>query len=369
MTASDRRWLSAIYTLGALSAVIFALLKSSAFMRSLRDDAHVFGDLYDFARIEQFRTPLPAWVPPVAELRAADAASADLIAVGDSFLRTAHGAEAIVDQIARELGCRVYSVPLAGDPAHVLRGSAVPDRRRVLLLESAEHQVLPRFAKKWQRHVPRTGGQAPWLAIGLDLRRRWFIASERNCQYFVRNWPLTRTLYDAWSELRFAWLREISNKTPAYSVAPEPMLFYEQELCGPTASAIRGFYQPRSDSDIAAVVENLVALAKELREEHQVELVFMPVPSKYSVYYERVDADATYDDFLPRLCQELKRRGVATIDLYREFRRETEAVYWPSDTHWNPRGAAIACARFVDEVHARGWLLRSQPAPPARAGL
>ena len=174
MTASDRRWLSAIYVLGALSALIFALLKSSAFMATLRDDAHVFGDLYDFARIEQFRAPLPAWVPPVAELRAADVASADLIAVGDSFLRTAHGAEAIVDQIARELACRVYSVPLSGDPARVLRGSAAPERRRVLLLESAEHRAVR--CEEWERQ-PRAASNSSWLAVGHDLRRRWFIAA------------------------------------------------------------------------------------------------------------------------------------------------------------------------------------------------
>ena len=134
----------------------------------------------------------------------------------------------------------------------------------------------------------------------------------------------------------FRWFGIISNATPVYSLN-HPFLFYVEETTGQET----GYYFPHSDSVIVAIAENLEMMNDALQRHYNAQLVFMPIPNKYTIYHTLVNSD-TYDDFLPRLCGEAERRGVRTIQLFQRFKDSKDILYFPTDSHWNERGMMIA---------------------------
>ena len=75
----------------------------------------------------------------------------------------------------------------------------------------------------------------------------------------------------------------------------------------------------------------------------------MPVPNKYSIY-DRFYGDQKYSDFLPRLQNGLKSRGVKYIDLYHSFTTSQDTLYFGTDTHWNNKGVDIALDLLIKEM-------------------
>lgn len=106
-----------------------------------------------------------------------------------------------------------------------------------------------------------------------------------------------------------------------------------------------------------------------------VELVFVPVPAKATIYADHLpDARAT-DEFARldrahrRFLDELRRRDVTVLDLtdaFIEHRRATadaedERLYCRQDTHFSPRGAELAAERIAAFIAEQGWLDDSAP--------
>lgn len=80
-------------------------------------------------------------------------------------------------------------------------------------------------------------------------------------------------------------------------------------------------------------------------------------PNKNTLYpdhmpYYYVSSD---ERNLPRLQEALERYGVASADLQAAFQNQSETLYYLRDSHWNTKGALLAC----DEITA---LLDRQPA-------
>ena len=77
-----------------------------------------------------------------------------------------------------------------------------------------------------------------------------------------------------------------------------------------------------------------------------VTLILAPVPSKGTVYPDKLFAGATKDSIAAGtpFLEELKTTGATVIDLETLFRmeREKEEVFCATDSHWSPAGAAIA---------------------------
>lgn len=96
-----------------------------------------------------------------------------------------------------------------------------------------------------------------------------------------------------------------------------------------------------------------------------IELLFMPVPAKASVYPDKLDA--SLDPAGPRLdaaCAAfydlLRVQGVQVVDLQPLFaahRDEPEGpVYCKTDSHWSPRACTLAAAHIAGLLKDRPWL-------------
>ncbi|MBE9552286.1 MAG: hypothetical protein IMF05_02370 [Proteobacteria bacterium] len=80
--------------------------------------------------------------------------------------------------------------------------------------------------------------------------------------------------------------------------------------------------------------------------------VFLPVPAKQTLYAEDVD-DYTRN-FIPTLVARLRAEGVEAVDLATPFQaHKDEGLFFPYDTHWNAKGAALAAKVMAEQLFGK----------------
>jgi alginate O-acetyltransferase complex protein AlgJ len=108
---------------------------------------------------------------------------------------------------------------------------------------------------------------------------------------------------------------------------------------------------------------------KELLARQGVDFLFVPVPDKAEVYADKVAGKAGGDlvgkvvnPWGRKLLADLSRAGVETIDLLRPYlddrKREpgaAEPLYQRQDTHWTPRGMALAADAIAARIKRYPW--------------
>ncbi len=125
--------------------------------------------------------------------------------------------------------------------------------------------------------------------------------------------------------------------------------------------------EPTGQTRRDAVAKAIVRFRDQLQE-RGLKLLVVPVPNKASVYPEQVtsrysgkpDAFSSPTEGLLRI---LDKHGVETVDLFAAFRdaRKTTSVqdesplYLARDTHWTPKGAAIAAEAVAKRLRELGW--------------
>ena len=119
--------------------------------------------------------------------------------------------------------------------------------------------------------------------------------------------------------------------------------------------------------------------------ERGIRLLVVPAPNKETVYPERLTRRAeglsgAVNGNTREILARLARAGVETVDLaalYAGARRaqgDDPSWYLPQDTHWSPRGVALAARAVADRLTALGWTAPGgveyavEPAPTPRAG-
>ena len=163
---------------------------------------------------------------------------------------------------------------------------------------------------------------------------------------------------------RWLALRELGEKA---LVGRDGWTFYTPEisyLAGPY------FRDLRPDPALGDPVLAVVDLRRQLRA-RGVELLVIPVPSKPSIYPDRLSAWLAPG--LPlaantqRLERELAGRGVKVLGLHQAFLEERQthparSLYMKTDTHWTGEGALLAAERIAAWVRSQSWYRR--PAVP-----
>jgi hypothetical protein len=120
-----------------------------------------------------------------------------------------------------------------------------------------------------------------------------------------------------------------------------------------------------STAAIAAIVD-----FRDQLQRRGIQLLVVPVPGKASVYPDRLTQRVARGDSSLRsptadVIDSLRRKGVATIDLFSVFRsyRETvseeadESIYLAHDTHWSPRGVRVAAETIADHIQQARWVM------------
>jgi len=307
-------------------------------------DNTTYGELYYFNNIKHFREDLPGampkfqWSEDHPELE-----EAEILTFGDSFIDWSRH-EQISSRLQDALGVPVYT-HYGEYPYEYLKKNNYQNGKPKYLVYL-----------RTERWIPITFGQDPLYSPSKKEKEnpnshplKKNLAAFRDFLFDNRTEELYRALLQRsyitsyFSTLISTWKFElfgyISSLTPKYAITEEkPWLFYVDQVNDKSSS----FYYQHSESELNEITENIKKLSEHLWKEYKLKFVFVPVPSKFTIYHHLVDPDAEYNEFLPRLYKELDRLEILYVDLYEPFRKSEEYVFYGTDDHWTEHGVSVA---------------------------
>lgn len=153
------------------------------------------------------------------------------------------------------------------------------------------------------------------------------------------------------STLKFRWFGYVSTFTPKYTFTEDrPWLFFHDQL-GDTKSS---YYYQFTDDEIKQIASKIHEFSEDLNDHYNLKLVFMPVPSKFTIYHDLIDPETPYNGFLPRLFEQLDKKGVHYVNLYHPYLNADEYVFYGTDEHWTEEGVSIATHELTKELKQLG---------------
>ena len=345
-----------IYTAGAVCLYAFIAIRIPPMFNVVLQEKIIpeywentkYGELYYFNFVKDFREDdLPAYsVKYRYTEKHPTLDQADIYLFGDSFLdftRMTTFPERLGDTINQRAFYARLDRPLQYLEEHQYSSS----EEKIILFESAERYIPERFSQ------PHLIEPAPDSRSSIRQKvasvRDFIFLDNTDVLYgtlLSRNY-LTTGLYSASTTFKFNAFKYITDMTPVYTLEEEtPWLFYHDQLNGEPSS----FYYQHSQEEIDTYCNNIADLASKLLDQFNLKMVFMAIPSKYTIYHTVVNNDP-YNDFLPRLYAGLEERGIPYIPIYEDFMKakdnSSEPIYYGTDTHWTKKGLDMALENTV----------------------
>ena len=309
-----------------------------------------YGDLYYYNCINNFKTDMPKQIPRFRLTnKNTPANAADILTFGDSFFDISFQKtlpERILDSTGEKIFCYMTQDPTQSNPLCELSRQKFKKRKKgtAIIFETVERNIPIKFNEPYtiqcQNHDTTTNFFSNLLHSYLFKNN-----AEQLFDLMLKRSFFTASLYASISTLKFDLFSDISSLTPIYRTKPTPWLFYSKT----TDSVPGGFYYQYSKNDIKKYADNIALLANNLKSVYNLEMFFMAVPNKYTLYNKLVNND-DYNYFLPILQSELKKRNVHYIDLYSNFKSSNELLYYGTDTHWNKKGVDLALGLTLSSI-------------------
>ncbi len=303
-----------------------------------------YGELYYFNFVRHFRhEPLP---PSSVKYRFTekhpDLDEADMLLFGDSFFDFAR-LETFPEALGDSLGEKTFFARMDRPLQYLAEQGYETDEEKVIIFESAERYIPTRFT------VPHRADliidqRSPVRQEAAEIRDYLFEPNTALLYHtLLKRSYLTTGLFSLFATLKFDVFGYISEFTPVYTLEEEvPWLFYYDQLNEEPGS----FYYQYTQEEIDTYCDNIADLADKLNEHYNLKMVFMGIPSKYTVNHTLINDDP-YNNFLPRIQAGLEQRGVPYIPLFEEYIESQEVLYFGTDTHWNERGQQIALEKTL----------------------
>lgn len=310
-----------------------------------------YGELYYYNNfIKQFREEgLP---PHTEKYRHSDKhptiEAADILIYGDSFLdftRTPTFPERLGDSLGIRAFYSRYELPLREFRKIGFKG---PAEKKIMIYETAERYLYQRFTDPQLLVEPEDTRSSVRKLVAGTRDLLFLDNTEKLYQNMVSRSYLSTGAFSMLKTFKFNTFGYITELTPKYSLDQEtPWLFYHDQLNDEPGS----FYYKHSQEEIDNYCDNIADLAQKLDEHYNLELIFMIIPSKYTIYHKLVNDD-TYNNFIPRMYEGLEKRGIKTIPVYEDYVASDEILYYGTDTHWTEEGLAIALNNTLDTLRA-----------------
>ncbi len=318
-----------------------------------------YGDLYYFNCISDFKVEFP---PTVRKYRLSDKNpplnQADLLTFGDSFFDVSFQ-KTFPERLSDTLNLKVYSYmtqdPTQANPFCVLNSNKFMNEgsSKYIIFETLERNVHVKFDTPYEVNCVsqeiETDPEHKVIQFIFKNNSEKLLATLLKRGYFFNH------LYEFFVSARFKLFGYISPMTSKYTVSDNPWLFYSLEY----DDIPGGFAYQYSDEEIGRYADNILSMANNMKETYNLDLVFMPVPNKYTIYHEMVDPNA-YNNFLPRLYTELDKRHVQYINLYHEFKSSKDTLYFGTDTHWNKKGVDKALELTLEKIDFKNNLISQE---------
>ena len=304
-----------------------------------------YGELYYFSFIHQFREKgLP---PHGQKYRFSDkhpaVSDADILLFGDSFFDFTRMIT-FPERLGDTLGQRAFYARMDRPLQYLAEHGYQQNGEKILLYESAERYIPTRFSAP-HKEEPIVDQRGP-VRQGVATVRDVIFQENTDVLYntFLNRNFLTTDLYSLSATFKFKVFRYITDLTPTYFLGGEtPWLFYHDQVNVEPSS----FYYQHTDQEIDTYCDNIADLAGKVHRKYGLKLVFMSIPSKYTIHHTLLNDDP-YNNFLPRMYEGLEKRGIPVIKLYEDFKNADQVLYYGTDTHWRQVGLEIALDNTVE---------------------
>ena len=304
-----------------------------------------YGELYYFNYIRHFReSDLPHHSEKYRfSEKHPTLDEADIYLFGDSFFdftRTKTFPESLGDTLHQKAFYARMDRPLQYLAEHKFDNS----QEKILIYETVERYIPTRFTEPHKESLivdRRSDLRKKGAAI-----RDFIFMRNKDLLYWTllsRNY-LTTGIFSFITTLKFDVFKYISGMTPVYYLEDErPWLFYYEQVNEEESS----FYYQHSQDEMDTYCDNIADLASKLYTHYNLKMVFMAIPSKYTIYHTLLNDDP-YNDFLPRIHAGLEERGIPVIPLYEDYINSEEVLFFGTGSHWNATGLSIAIDNTVD---------------------
>lgn len=300
---------------------------------------YAVGDQFRMCELDRFREEIPVTKPSAT----APLEEAEILTLGDSFFNSSLASDLFANELGKKTGLKIHnlqsqtffepqSYPLSFLESIGYQGG----RRRILILESVERSVLDR-AKTYNAAGASSGNRIDALAFK--------VLKNSDLEYFFKNNVVVHPLGRWLKNFRFRYFKIVDRSIGSYSEHPD-MLFYQRDI---EFGAVR-----KTDAMLDATADSVARLSAALKQRYDIDLIYMVIPNKYSVYHHFVPDGYSYDGFIPRLSRKLSERGVKNMDVYALYSRGNKAgmplLYFSSDTHYTAYGKSLlvdACAEMI----------------------
>lgn len=352
------KWI--IYVAGAACLYGFISIRSLPVMNAILVEKMIpehfdfvkYGELYYFNYISHFKEKLPKAERKYRfSEKHPEVHQADILMFGDSFLdisRQTTLPERLNDSIGERVYYHRFLSPHQSNPLCILAEKEYNNSNpKYIIYESVERNIPLRFDEPYKADACEEEETGKFKKVTDEVINLIFPDnSDEMYKQVLKRSAFTTKIYGFIATLKFDLFGYISSQTPVYKVADEPWLFYYPQVNDKPGS----FYYAYREEDINTYCDHIALLKKELKEIYNLEMIFLPIPSKYTIYHKVVNDDP-YNDFLPRLFAGLEERNVSYIDLYSEFINHEKKLYYGTDTHWKKEGVDIALSKLVEQLN------------------
>ena len=226
--------------------------------------------------------------------------------------------------------------------------------RKVLILETVERHSPINLLRLAAAHQYDDKDDMANMVTNINewIHKHIIVLNNDNKDYdyfFRRNvvtYPITKWI----ANLRFKLLGEIDHQIGAYSL-PSKMLFYTADLSFSFAEKPEGI--------LRSMAHALTEFSHKLKQEYNIDLVYVIIPNKYSIYNDLANKSYFYDNYIPRITEKLRTKGMHVIDLYSiymNYRKtdDSKLLYFRSDTHFTPLGKELLRDAVLKELKNLG---------------
>jgi len=299
------------------------------------DETICKGDIYQLCKITKFMEKIPLIKHKQTKHSIYDAS---IITLGDSFFESSLASDKFSVELEKILAIPVFNINNTG--AYFLSQVDMPlaffetikfvkGQRKILVLETVERYSIDR-AKKYNRSP---NAKSTVKVSNENSVKKIFNVS--GIEYFYKNNLVTGRIYSLIQNIRFDLLG-ITDASCTYFRQTPDNIYLREDI---------DFNRSRKDDQtITEIVDYIARLSETLKDKYNIQLVYVIIPNKYSLYSSRIGEK--YDNYIPRVVSELTKRHVIAVDIFTAYSQYMSdyprvQLYFNGDTHYNNTGKRI----------------------------
>lgn len=319
------------------------------------DKGYFLGDLYNYAEVSDFKEHIKL----VQYKGEADPARGEIVMYGDSFFNNGFDSQPLPVELAEKTHKQItfYQPPVdGGGPIEYLkRFNYQKGPEKFFVWENVERKSVIR-AKEFSQIAKNQDGVVKDKKVSMSvsifdrIQRRMvqsktILFDRTNVEYFIKNNLIIKPFRVWLKEAAYNLFGEIDSMVATYS-KKHKMLFFNEEV------VFNNDRQKDLPENLNEVSDDIALIGKKLKTDYNLDMIYIIIPNKYSIYPDYIGNGPAYDDFIPELQKRLSDRNVNFVDSYgmlKNYRlnHQGDPLYYRGDTHYTYVGKKLLLEELI----------------------